>query len=113
MLINLSEEDRRKRSEICNILGVEEILGQVSEECSELVQAAQKVRRARKGTTPVSLDDALVRLAEECADVCVTIDCLVELGLVIPTGIQFIGRYKLDRWYERTLESICRGGKNA
>lgn len=106
MLIHQKENGQAKLSEICNILGSEEMLGQLTEECGELVQAAQKVRRALKGTTPVSVDDALVTLAEECADVMLLIDCLVELGLVDRMGAQFIGRYKTDRWYERTKRAF-------
>ena len=80
------------------------MLGQFCEECAEAIQAAQKVRRSMKGTTPVSKDDALVHLTEECADVALLLDCLIELGLVDRTGIQFIGRYKTDRWYGRIFE---------
>lgn len=101
MIIHQKEEGQQKLSEICSELGAEEMLGQISEECSELVQAAQKVRRAIKGTTPVNKDDALVHLTEECADVALLIDCMIELGLVDRTGIQFIGRYKTNRWHGR------------
>lgn len=103
MLIDLGK-DAWKLTETCNKLGVDELLGQLTEECGELVQAAQKVRRARKGTTPVSLDDALVKLIEECADVLLCIDALTRMGLVDQTGLQFIGRYKNDRWYSRGRE---------
>lgn len=106
MLIHQKENGQAKLSEICNILGQEEIIGQLTEECGELVQAAQKVRRALKGTTPVSVNDALVSLAEECADVMLLIDCLNELGLIDRTGVQYIGRYKTDRWHHR----VVRGG---
>lgn len=103
MLIQQEENGQEKLSEICNVLGTEEIIGQLTEECGELVQAAQKLRRAIKGTTPVKKDDALVRLAEECADVLLCVDCLIELGLVDMTGVQFIGRYKMDRWHRRVV----------
>lgn len=103
MLINLGK-DAWKLTETCNKLGVDELLGQLTEECGELVQAAQKVRRARKGTTPVSLDDALVKLIEECSDVLLCIDALAEVDLVDLVGMQFVGRYKNDRWYQRTVQ---------
>lgn len=103
MLIQQEGIGREKLSEICDVLGTEEIIGQLTEECGELVQAAQKLRRAIKGTTPVKKDDALVRLAEECADVLLCVDCLIGLGLVDMNGVQFIGRYKTDRWYRRAV----------
>lgn len=86
-------------------LGKEELLGQLCEECGELIQAAQKVRRAMKGTTPVSADDAIVSLTEECADVALCIDAATSVGIVDGHGIQFIGRYKCGRWYKRTKET--------
>ncbi len=105
MLIQLDDEERRKQLKICDALGIDELLGQFCEECAEAIQAAQKVRRALRGTTPVSKDDALVNLTEECADVALLIDCLIELGLVYRTGVQFIGRYKIDRWYRRVVSA--------
>jgi hypothetical protein len=54
----LDAEALRMMEEISLVLGREELLGQLSEECCELGQAAQKVRRAMKGTTPVRLEEA-------------------------------------------------------
>lgn len=82
MLIKQNEVDEHKLCGICETLGVEELLGQLTEECGELVQAAQKLRRVFKGTTHVTLEDALVRLAEECADVALCIDTLTTVHLV-------------------------------
>lgn len=65
------------------------------------------VRRALKGTTHVSLDDALVHLTEECADVALCIDTLMTVKLVNEVGMQNIGRYKTGRWYGR----VCEDGK--
>lgn len=103
MLIDLKGDDW-KLEETYNKLGVEEILGQLTEECGELVQAAQKYRRAIKGTTPVSKDDATVKLIEECADVLLCIDALTLEGIIDQTGVQFVGRYKNDRWYRREVK---------
>lgn len=102
-LINLTAEDRLLLSETAHRLGREELLGQLTEECGELVQAAQKVRRVLKGTTAVSMDDALVHLHEECADVALCVDALAEMGLVNETGVQFIGKYKNGRWFDKTV----------
>ena len=103
MLIKQNECDVPRFHAICVALGTEELLGPLTEECGELVQATQKVRRALKGTTPVSLDEALVHLAEECADVALCIDTLAAMKLVDETGVQNIGRYKTNRWYGRLL----------
>lgn len=105
MIIHQKSDGQQKLSGICGALGVDEMLGQFCEECAEAIQAAQKVRRSMKGTTPVSKDDALANLTEECADVALLIDCLIELGLVYRTGVQFIGRYKIDRWYRRVVSA--------
>lgn len=104
MFIHLKDSGQVRLSDICDTLGKEEILGQLTEECGELIQAAQKVRRALKGTTPVSLEEAQVHLTEEIADVALCMDAIIELGFVERTGIQFIGRYKCDRWHSRIVE---------
>lgn len=104
MFIHLKEDGHNKMSDICDTLGKEELLGQLTEECGELIKATQKVRRAMKGTTPVSLEEAQVQLTEEIADVALCMDTIIELGLVDRTGVQFIGRYKCNRWHGRTVE---------
>lgn len=113
MLIELSDAGHMRQSDICMKLGLEELLGQLTEECGELVQAAQKVRRAINGTTPVSLDAAKKHLCEECADVALCIDTLTRMGLVDENGIQFIGRYKNDRWHKRICEEAENGLQRA
>lgn len=103
MFIHLKDNGHQKLVDICETLGKEELLGQLTEECGELIQATQKVRRDLKGTTPVSLEEAQVHLTEEIADVALCMDTLIELGLVDRTGVQFIGRYKCDRWHKRVI----------
>ena len=102
MLIQLSENGQAKQREICDILGAEELLGQLTEECGELIQAAQKTRRVICGTTPVNKMDALGHLAEEAADVALCIDTLIRSGLINADKVQSIGQYKNERWHERT-----------
>lgn len=102
MLIDTGKESW-KLAEVYKKLGTEEMLGRLCEECGELVQAAQKVRRAMNGATPVSLDDAKVKIIEESADVLLCIDALTLGGIVDSTGVQFVGRYKNDRWYRREV----------
>lgn len=101
MLIQLDDEGRRKQLKICDALGIDELLGQFCEECAEAIQAAQKVRRALRGTTPVSVDEAIQNLTEECGDAALCIDTLIRIKLVDENWIQFIGKYKNDRWHGR------------
>lgn len=54
MLFDFGAESVDMQNEVIFTTGIEEILNQLTEECGELVQAAQKVRRAMVGLTPVS-----------------------------------------------------------
>lgn len=104
MLIQLNDAERERQFDICLDLGCVELLDQLTEECGELIQAAQKVRRSIKGTTPVSSETALENLNEECADVSLCIDTLARLGLVNGEKVQEIGRFKNGRWYLRVVK---------
>lgn len=81
-----------------------EILAQLAEECSELAQAAHKLRRALDGTnpTPVTAGDARKNLLEEYLDV---IYCF---GLIATpeewARIDMDDGGKLQRWAERLQE---------
>ena len=48
----MTDLETKKIYEIADKLGKEEILCQLSEECSELIQACLKYRRTMKGLTP-------------------------------------------------------------
>ena len=48
----MTDLETKKIYEITDKLGKEEILCQLSEECSELIQACLKYRRTMKGLTP-------------------------------------------------------------
>lgn len=96
-------EAKEMQKEVLLALGIEEILDQLTEECGELIQAAQKARRAYKGTTPVSLPSALESLQEEVADVLLLIDYLEEAGLVDYECVKKIMHQKNKRWYARTI----------
>lgn len=54
MLFDFGTEAVDMQNEVILAVGTEEILNQLTEECGELIQAAQKVRRAMVGTTPIS-----------------------------------------------------------
>ena len=60
-------------------LNKEEILCQLSEECSELIQACLKYRRTMKGLTPKTEDEIRENLFEELADVLLNIQQVLYL----------------------------------
>lgn len=104
MLIQLTKAGEDRQSEIISKSEFDDILGQLTEECGELIQAAQKYIRANKGTTPLSQKDARKNLCEECADVALCIDILIRSGMVDEDRMQSIGRAKNDRWHKRIVE---------
>lgn len=78
-----------------------EILAQLAEECTELAQAALKLRRIHDGRnpTPVKLSEAYANMAEEIGDVKL---CLRVLGYHLDDpGYDIAGDRKLDRWCGR------------
>lgn len=99
----LDAEALRMMEEISLAVGCEELLGQLSEECCELGQAAQKLRRALKGTTPVTTGQAMAKMNEEAGDVLLLLDCLEDEGLVDLDAARESARQKLQRWYGRTF----------
>lgn len=108
MIICTNDEDCRTLTEIVTKLGQQELCGQVSEECAELTQAAQKLRRVLAGTTPVTWDEALASLMEEAADVLICIDAL-EVSIIQGGKVREIAAKKLKRWHERTFPNRPKG----
>ena len=96
-----------KINEIADKLGKEEILCQLSEECSELVQACLKYRRTMKGLTPKTETEARDSLFEELADVLLNIEQMMYLfsNENIKDFIESIQSYKTNRWWRRTFIS--------
>lgn len=86
---------------ISEIISGDELLRQTAEEAVELAQAALKVIRAAKGTTPLDGEDAVDMLVEEIADVQ---NCIAVLSERLP-GLQDkankISAEKMKRWKER------------
>ena len=80
-------------------LPVNELLCGLAEECSELAQAALKLRRSYDQTnpTPVDPDNAFEKLCEEIADVLL----YIEQVTVPMTNILEIKQRKLKRWQIR------------
>lgn len=81
------------------LLGEDELLLQIAEECNELGQAALKLRRAKNGLTPVSVEEAHKKLLEEIADVVLCLDVL-GFGEDLITILNIMD-YKLTRWKAR------------
>ena len=80
-------------------LPVNELLCGLAEECSELAQAALKLRRSYDQTnpTPVNTDTAFEKLCEEIADVLLYIE---QVTVPMPY-VQEIKEMKLKRWKDR------------
>ena len=104
----MTELEITKINEIADKLGKEEILCQLSEECSELVQACLKYRRTMKGLTPKTETEARDSLFEELADVLLNIEQIRYLFANeenVDERIKTIQSYKTDRWWRRTFIS--------
>ena len=79
----------KQRQEILSArLGQTELLSQLTEECGELIQAAQKLRRVLVKTTKVTKDQAQRNLIEEAADVALILDMLIRCKLLDRNGLQ-------------------------
>lgn len=80
-------------------LPVNELLCGLAEECSELAQAALKLRRAYDQTnpTPVDTNTAFEKLCEEIADVLLYIE---QVTVPMPYVLE-IKQSKLKRWQSR------------
>ena len=104
----MTELEIAKINEIADKLGKEEILCQLSEECSELIQACLKYRRTMKGLTPKTETEVRDNLFEELADVLLNIEQIRYLFTNeenVDERIKTIQSYKTDRWWRRTFIS--------
>ena len=104
----MTELEITKINEIADKLGKENILCQLSEECSELVQACLKYRRTMKGLTPKTETEARDNLFEELSDVLLNIEQIRYLFANeenVDEQIKTIQSYKTDRWWRRTFIS--------
>ena len=88
---------------IAERLDAPELLTQLAEEASELVQAALKLRRALTGTnpTPTPPSKAMTDLVEEIADVENVIHVVGEVLPISWSMVADIGERKLRRWAKR------------
>ena len=103
----MTDLEIKKIYEIADKLGTEEILCQLSEECSELIQACLKYRRTMKGLTPKTEDEIRENLFEELADVLLNIQQVMYLFFdeKVEESIKSIQSYKTNRWWRRTFIS--------
>ena len=103
----MTDLERKKIYEVADELDKEEILCQLSEECGELIQACLKYRRATKGLTPKTEEDAHIDLVEELADVLLNIEQIIYLFGEENTrrAIDTVQSFKSDRWWKRTFIS--------
>ena len=105
----MTDLETKKIYEIADKLGKEEILCQLSEECSELIQACLKYRRTMKGLTPKTEDEVKRDLFEELADVLLNIQQVMYLfsdeDEKVEESIKSIQSYKTNRWWRRTFIS--------
>ena len=103
----MTDLETKKIYEITDKLGKEEILCQLSEECSELIQACLKYRRTMKGLTPKKETEAKENLFEELADVLLNIQQVMYLfsDKEVEESIKSIQSYKTNRWWRRTFIS--------
>ena len=99
--------EKQRAYEIADKLGKNEILCQLSEECSELIQSCLKYRRATKGLTPKTIDETYKDLIEEIGDVLINIEQVLYLfreeNIVNKTDSSI--SYKVNRWWHRTFIS--------
>ena len=105
----MTDLETKKIYEIADKLGKEEILCQLSEECSELIQTCLKYRRTMKGLTPKTEDEVKENLFEELADVLLNIQQIMYLfsdeDEKVEESIKSIQSYKTNRWWRRTFIS--------
>ena len=95
--------------EIADKLGKEEILLQLSEECSELVQAALKYRRSIHGLTQKKTEEETYKnLVEELSDVLMNVEQVVYLfeDRRIREGVDKTHAFKANRWYNMRRRTI-------
>ena len=100
-LIPLDSKARGQLRDVSWELGCYELLSKTAEEAAELSQAANKLRRAYKGMTPVPLEEARYHLAEEAADVLVCLEVLREQGDLNMDDVLDIALAKAPRWHGR------------
>jgi NTP pyrophosphatase (non-canonical NTP hydrolase) len=111
-MMNYRSEDEKQQGRIKKAMnditdagGRDYIYRQLAEECAELAQAALKLVRANSKETPMSTEEATIRMAEEIADVRLMLD-IVETACITSKAQDDITKFyhaKLNRFRERLL----------
>lgn len=93
-------------------IGLPATLEQLAEECNELSQACLKMARKLRNDnpTPRTIDEIVVNLAEEIADVEVCIDEILHAEVVSENDISEVKKTKRERWRKR-INNKKKGGK--
>lgn len=81
----------------------DDMIDQMIEEAGELIQACVKLKRAYRGTTPVSVMEARQKFVEEMADVAVAQSVLM-YGIMQPDELETMLKTesaKFQRWQNR------------
>lgn len=88
---------------IAEHIGVEALLEQTAEECTEMAHACLKMARKLRdeNPTPVSIESCLEKLTEETADVMLCINTLIESGVLSDDEIDSVIERKQVRWEDR------------
>ena len=93
-------------------IGLAATLEQCAEECNELAQSCLKMARKLRGDnpTPKTIDEIVVDLTEEIADVEVCIEEILHAEVVSGNDISEIKNSKRERWRKR-INNKKKGGK--
>ena len=84
-------------------IGLPATLEQCAEECNELAQSCLKMARKLRGDnpTPKTIDEIVIELAEEIADVEVCIEEILHAEVVSENDISEVKNSKRERWRKR------------
>lgn len=91
---------------VTDYISKEALLEQTAEEAAELAQACLKMARKLRdeNPTPKTMDEIIVDLNEEMADVMICMDAIVESGIISNESIDSVAVEKYERWTKRLQE---------
>ena len=87
----------KEKQKIINRYGLDEQLLQMTEECAELIQAANKYRRKKTARDKADLKRAEEDLKLEIADVIVVIDQIMERLNMTAEDLSMMADFKIKR----------------
>lgn len=94
------------QKDICDYLDEVDILEQCAEEAAELAQACLKLSRKIRGNnpTPKKKQELISSLNEEMADVMISMNAIVNKGIIAHESVDSFMVSKYERWLERLSE---------